>query len=187
VYLKECLIENVGPIEFLDISLPFNEDHTPKPLILVGKNGSGKSVLVSYIVDALIEFAKVAYEDIVLNQQAFSAPYFKLNGPINQRIGSKFSIGLLEFLEKDKNYSYLDKSGTLETNEYLEKMKDRFVDIRNWQKEGNDKKCSQDTESFRKIFLLNSLCYYIGSAEGHEYPDLQVGDEVNPRPFFIPL
>jgi hypothetical protein len=26
--------------------------------------------------------------------------------------------------------------------------------------------------------------YYIGSAEDHEYPDLQVGDEVNPRPFF---
>jgi len=25
---------------------------------------------------------------------------------------------------------------------------------------------------------------YIGSAEGHEYPNLQVGDEVNPRPFF---
>jgi hypothetical protein len=28
------------------------------------------------------------------------------------------------------------------------------------------------------------IYYYIGSAEGHEYPDLQVGDEVNPRPFF---
>ena len=26
--------------------------------------------------------------------------------------------------------------------------------------------------------------YYKGSAEGHEYPDLQVGDEVNPRFFF---
>ena len=26
--------------------------------------------------------------------------------------------------------------------------------------------------------------YYNGSAEGHEYPDLQVGDEVNPRLFF---
>ena len=23
--------------------------------------------------------------------------------------------------------------------------------------------------------------YYIGSAEGHEYPNLQVGDEVDPR------
>jgi hypothetical protein len=27
--------------------------------------------------------------------------------------------------------------------------------------------------------------YYNGSAEGHEYPDLQVGDEVNPRRFYI--
>jgi len=25
------------------------------------------------------------------------------------------------------------------------------------------------------------LFYYIGSAEGHEYPNLQVGDEVDPR------
>jgi len=32
---------------------------------------------------------------------------------------------------------------------------------------------------------LKKLVYYIGSAEGHEYPDLQVGDEVNPRPFFV--
>jgi hypothetical protein len=24
----------------------------------------------------------------------------------------------------------------------------------------------------------------MGSAEGHEFPDLQVGDEVNPRPYF---
>jgi len=27
--------------------------------------------------------------------------------------------------------------------------------------------------------------YYIGSAEGHEYPNLQVGDEVNPRTLFV--
>lgn len=27
------------------------------------------------------------------------------------------------------------------------------------------------------------VVYYIGSAEGHEYPNLQVGDEVNPRRF----
>jgi hypothetical protein len=32
---------------------------------------------------------------------------------------------------------------------------------------------------------LVSGIYYIGSAEGHEYPDLQVGDEVNPHTFFL--
>ena len=34
---------------------------------------------------------------------------------------------------------------------------------------------------FAVIFLL------LGSAEGHEYPDLQVGDEVDPRLFLIPI
>jgi hypothetical protein len=35
-------------------------------------------------------------------------------------------------------------------------------------------------------FLRNAKhSYYNGSAEGHEYPDLQVGDEVNPRPVFV--
>ena len=29
--------------------------------------------------------------------------------------------------------------------------------------------------------------YYFGSTEGHEYPDLQVGDEVNLRVFFSAL
>ena len=32
---------------------------------------------------------------------------------------------------------------------------------------------------------IQTRCNYIGSAEGHEYPDLQVGDEVNPRPLFL--
>ena len=35
------------------------------------------------------------------------------------------------------------------------------------------------------LLAQNHVLYYIGSAEGHEYPDLQVGDEVNPRPVFI--
>jgi hypothetical protein len=34
------------------------------------------------------------------------------------------------------------------------------------------------------LVFKDGYSYYIGSAEGHEYPDLQVGDEVNPRPFF---
>jgi len=34
--------------------------------------------------------------------------------------------------------------------------------------------------SFFPVLLL-------GSAEGHEYPDLQVGDEVDPRLFLIPI
>ena len=35
------------------------------------------------------------------------------------------------------------------------------------------------------IILRNYRYYYFGSAEGHEYPVLWGGDEVNPRPFFV--
>jgi ABC-type sulfate/molybdate transport systems ATPase subunit len=42
----ECLLENVGPLEFVDLSLPFDEDGNSKPLVLVGRNGSGKSILL---------------------------------------------------------------------------------------------------------------------------------------------
>jgi hypothetical protein len=33
----------------------------------------------------------------------------------------------------------------------------------------------------------NDAFLLLGSAEGHEYPDLQVGDEVDPRLFLIPI
>jgi len=37
-------------------------------------------------------------------------------------------------------------------------------------------------------FRLNEIrLLLLGSAEGHEYPDLQVGDEVDPRLFLIPI
>ena len=39
--------------------------------------------------------------------------------------------------------------------------------------------------NFQGPSMWSAHFYYIGSAEGHEYPDLQVGDEVNPRPVFI--
>jgi ABC-type molybdenum transport system ATPase subunit/photorepair protein PhrA len=53
----------------LDLTPSFNADGTPKPLVIVGKNGTGKSILLSYIVDALFELAKKAYADIVPGQQ----------------------------------------------------------------------------------------------------------------------
>lgn len=84
MYLRECLLENVGPLEIVDLSLPFNEEGTPKPIVLVGQNGSGKSILLSHVVDALIEFAKVAYQDILVGQGSVESPYFKIVGdPIN--------------------------------------------------------------------------------------------------------
>ena len=62
MYAKRVQIHNYGPIEHLDIALPFDGDN-PKPALLVGENGSGKSILLSHIVNGLLAAQQVAYPE----------------------------------------------------------------------------------------------------------------------------
>jgi predicted ATP-binding protein involved in virulence len=68
MYLRECLIENVGPMTSFDVSLGFDAAGNPKPVILVGKNGTGKTIVLAYILDALSELAKQHFTDVVVGQ-----------------------------------------------------------------------------------------------------------------------
>ena len=60
MYTKRVQIVDYGPIEKLDISFPFEND-SPKPVVLVGENGSGKSILLSHIVNGLIAAKDAIY------------------------------------------------------------------------------------------------------------------------------
>jgi len=63
MYIKKLIDENVGPIENAAITFPFVEAGTPKPVVIVGENGTGKSMLISNIVDSLYEIAGTAFDD----------------------------------------------------------------------------------------------------------------------------
>lgn len=60
-FFKKIILENVGPISNLEIEFP-QSNGQPKPLLIVGENGSGKSILLSYLVNALM-FGKQQYYD----------------------------------------------------------------------------------------------------------------------------
>ena len=62
MYTKRVQITNYGPIDRLDIELPF-ESGAPKPVLLVGENGSGKSIVLSHIVNGLIFAQSEIYPD----------------------------------------------------------------------------------------------------------------------------
>ena len=53
MYVNRVQISNYGPIDNVDMAFPFVDD-IPKPVVLVGANGSGKSVLLSHIVNGLV-------------------------------------------------------------------------------------------------------------------------------------
>ena len=57
MYINSLYYENIGPISKLDIEFRKNKNGIPVPLVIVGKNGSGKSILLSNIVDAFYELA----------------------------------------------------------------------------------------------------------------------------------
>ena len=63
MYIKKLIYENVGPIEQVAIAPSFTPEGNPKPIILVGENGTGKSTILSNIVDSFYEMARQAYED----------------------------------------------------------------------------------------------------------------------------
>lgn len=65
MYLDNVIIKNNGIIKSLNIQLEFTQDGNPKPLILAGLNGSGKTNFLSIITDALLEGASEYYNDML--------------------------------------------------------------------------------------------------------------------------
>ena len=110
MYINEIDVENLGPIEKANIKFNFNEDGSPKPLILVGKNGSGKSTLISNIVDSFYEFAAKAYSNIQINDKNKSSYscYYKILSPIEIQTGKSFLYSHIFFKE---NIDYLFVQG----------------------------------------------------------------------------
>ena len=74
MYLKSVLLENVGPIDSINLRCWFTEKgNLPIPLVLVGANGSGKSYLASCIVNPLI----TARSSLVKDSEIVSGGTFK--------------------------------------------------------------------------------------------------------------
>ena len=96
MYLKKIVCENMGPISVADITPGFHPNGNPKPLIIVGKNGTGKSILISNIVDSFFEFGGQAYDDIV-KKTGTTSIFFKVSGNNQIRLGKKSMICHLKY------------------------------------------------------------------------------------------
>ena len=145
MYLDEIYLENTGPISKCQVELPFADNGDPRPVVIVGPNGSGKSIFLSYIVDALMEFAKAAFRDIVPSD-GLGTPYFRIIHPRAIRSGESFSLSLLRFKTTDSNLHYCEKSGQLDPGIPSPNLRSIFAPVWNWQLDGNYKEISHNEE-----------------------------------------
>jgi len=95
MYVKRVQITNYGPIEALDIEFPFDGDK-PKPVILVGANGSGKSIFLSNIVNGLLSAQATAYPE---SPEVEPGKVYKLRSPQYVTSGKEYSFIQVDFAD----------------------------------------------------------------------------------------
>ena len=93
MYVNRLQLRNYGPIEQLDIAFPFSGDN-PKPVVLVGQNGSGKSIVLSHIVNGLLTAQHVAFPE---TPEVDANKVYKVRSPRYIKSGSEFAFSKVEY------------------------------------------------------------------------------------------
>lgn len=163
MYLSKLIDTNVGPIKNVRLVPSFSTEGYPKPIILVGKNGSGKSTIISNIVDALYEFLGSLYSDIRTINSSGSYNYYKRITPTEIMVGHKFMLSYLEFISTFNNsnkFYYIFKSGLI-TQEDIDFNNLNFEHNFNIVDErSNYKETNFDESAIKKDIGSSVICYF---------------------------
>ena len=95
MYLTNIEIKNIGPIDQLNLEIQAPKGRAPLPLVFVGTNGSGKSLVLAQIVSALINAHNSTYED----SDTEKGRLFKLMHRSYIRHGTNYSYSNLKFTD----------------------------------------------------------------------------------------
>ncbi|MEI8175128.1 MAG: hypothetical protein WCG28_04235, partial [bacterium] len=144
MYLKKIAINNIGPISELSVEMPFNTDGIPKPIIFVGENGSGKTILQSQIVDSFYEMGSNLFDDIG-KQDGLKRNYYKVSGGLNLQTGKEKGFSALVFTDDEENkIEYLDKIGDVKKDDLTKLIPDFVLSTDN--KNDNQKQITSISE-----------------------------------------
>ncbi len=165
-YLKKLISENTGAIKETLFDFPFDDAGNPKPIVLVGENGTGKTVLTSSIADALLEFADDAFE--ILPRKGLGKKYYKILGSTNVKSGEKYGFTFLQFqdTESQRKFNFIEKAGEIKNDELKAKTNNE-LDLP-LVEDDNQKLHTEDKKYFEKIFKEDSFVYF--PANRFEHP-----------------
>jgi predicted ATPase len=158
MYLSNAVILNSGPIAKLHLTTAFNQDGTPKPTILVGANGSGKTGALSIIGDALIEIAAQHFSNVT-PAQGVGRAFFRMLGSRNQRVSSSFELSALRFVDAAHEFYYRAKSGTVLSSSLIQHMA-HFSSVSNWDEKGNEKVVVGPTSEIERIYNRGAYAFF---------------------------
>lgn len=156
MYLKSIQIQNYGPFDSVNLEMNFNESGNPKPLVLIGKNGSGKTILLSHIVNALISSKQVIYDDCEVEKGKVYK--YRTTSYINNE--KLFSYSKVEYTDN----TFISEWQLRKNKEELEKQTDFIQPREDWAdippNELMPFNSTVSEESAKKIFEKNCVLYF---------------------------
>ena len=158
------IYENIGPIDKIDIKPSFNEKNEPIPMIIVGENGTGKSILLSNIVDSLYELAAKYYTNACISEY-FGHQYYKIISPQQIKIDKTYMYSYLKYEEYENNMpkliEYIFKSGNYSLNDLFTENNIHNHFPWNADNLNNDfKDIMFNLNNVQDIFTNNVICYF---------------------------
>ncbi len=93
MYIKEIIIENIGPIDRIEKKFEFDSENKPKPLVIIGQNGSGKSIFISHIVNTILAAQQTIYD----KTEVENGKVFKYRSPNYIKSGKSYSYSKVMF------------------------------------------------------------------------------------------
>ena len=163
MYIEKLAYKNVGPLQDVRIDFPFNNNGTPKPVILVGENGTGKSTILSNIVDSFYEMAQKHFMNATTPRENGGHNFFKtiLPNEIHSGKSYMYSVLLYNCVETPNEESpiYICKSGNVTIDNIKEQTSTSISSI-SGSKEGNEKVVKASSEQVSSIWDKNVICYF---------------------------
>ena len=152
MYIRKIVSKNLGPIKKIQLLLPL-ENGVPKPVVLVGENGTGKSTLISNVVDSFYEIAGAAYPDARKHGETEGYEFYKIINPIEIHIGEKYLYSYIKYESLSgeiPSIDYVFKSGRISNEEFRQNCDDCSQQI-SWTDDENFKQTTASKEDAEKI------------------------------------
>lgn len=181
MYIKNSLILESGPLSDLEIEFEFNADGSPKPIIVVGKNGAGKSNFLSFVTDALIEIAAKKFTDVAPPHASGSHQWHRKISSATIRSGSAFELALMKFTEGETAHTYLSKGGQLD-RATIEARLSAFPEAPNWPIDDSIKSVTGPDATIEETFRRD--CYVSFPTGRSETPYWSSGNDPQDDPIF---
>ena len=163
--ITKLFLQDLGPIEKLEVNFSPQASGDRKPVVFVGRNGVGKTIVLSSIADALIEATALKYPDVTTHVVGQGRNWFRLVGASTIRSGASGSLSLITFKNETGTIGYfIEKGGVIDKDKHLEVIP---KDLRgNAELNGeNALKKFHVTEGVKpEVFLGNNVTVYFPSS-----------------------